>query len=100
MPTVAIAMGATMPTNEGWICPRCGTVNAPWAWQCSCIGGFGPVTNATDPCMAGVHTWKQVGYHPSKNTSAVCAVEFKCSRCGKRKLVDTPTRMFDNQLTM
>lgn len=22
--------------NEGWVCPRCGKVNAPWMPQCSC----------------------------------------------------------------
>ena len=22
--------------NEGWICPRCGRVNAPWLPYCSC----------------------------------------------------------------
>ena len=25
-------------TQEGWICPRCGKVNAPWVMQCSCNG--------------------------------------------------------------
>lgn len=23
-------------TNEGWICPRCGRVNAPWNPWCNC----------------------------------------------------------------
>ena len=23
--------------QEGWICPRCGKVNAPWVMQCSTI---------------------------------------------------------------
>lgn len=22
--------------NEGWICPRCGTINAPWKSKCDC----------------------------------------------------------------
>ena len=37
------------------------------------------------------HDWKRVGYRSSKNASSVCTVEFECSRCGKRKFVDTPT---------
>ncbi len=24
------------PTSQGWICPRCGTVNAPFVKECGC----------------------------------------------------------------
>jgi hypothetical protein len=23
--------------NEGWVCPRCNKVNAPWKSQCDCV---------------------------------------------------------------
>ena len=93
MQTVAIAKVATM-RGEGWICPRCGRVNAPWVPYCSC-SNMDVTCNGTgstqDPCALGLHDWKRAGYRPSKNTSSVCTVEYECSRCGKRKLVDTPT---------
>ena len=25
-------------SNVGWICPKCGMVNAPWIAQCPCLG--------------------------------------------------------------
>lgn len=26
----------------GWICPRCGKVNAPWVAECNCSADFAP----------------------------------------------------------
>lgn len=81
--------------SEGWICPRCGRVNAPWVAYCSC-SNMDVTCNGTgstqDPCAIGLHDWKRVGYRPSKNALSVCTVEYECSRCGKRKFVDTPTK--------
>ena len=94
MPMIAIAKVATMQT-EGWICPRCGRVNAPWLAWCGCSKMDVTCNTATastqDPCMIGLHDWKRVGYRSSQNPSSVCTVEFECSRCGKREFVDTPT---------
>ena len=29
------------PASYGWICPRCGRVNAPWVASCQCMNGKG-----------------------------------------------------------
>lgn len=29
-------MNVEQPPREGWICPRCGKVNAPWRPMCDC----------------------------------------------------------------
>lgn len=31
-----------MSKNEGWVCPLCGVVNAPWVEQCHCRNAAQP----------------------------------------------------------
>ena len=31
------------PLLYGWVCPKCGRVNAPWKDHCDCDGGSGPI---------------------------------------------------------
>lgn len=39
---------------EGWICPRCHKVNAPWVLQCSCEDFWrDKITNI--PCTIGAY---------------------------------------------
>ncbi len=32
---------------EGWLCPRCKKVNAPWVSQCACTGCHETITTNT-----------------------------------------------------
>lgn len=35
---------------EGWLCPRCKKVNAPWVSQCACTGCHETITTNTPYC--------------------------------------------------
>ena len=71
----------TLPTEYGWVCPRCSRVNAPWKSTCDCTGNNWYPTwypwNYSEPW------WKQVTcdsdtfkVHPETTTwkapSSVC----------------------------
>lgn len=34
--------------QEGWLCPRCGTVNAPWKGHCDCRPATIVITNGQE----------------------------------------------------
>ena len=63
--------------KEGWICPRCGKVNAPFIEQCTCENDTStlPISN-----MGCVHDWIWGGISP--DTGGVM-YKYHCVKCGK-----------------
>lgn len=63
--------------KEGWICPRCDKVNAPFIEQCTCENDTStlPISN-----MGCVHDWIWDGISP--DTSGVM-YKYHCVKCGK-----------------
>lgn len=65
--------------KEGWICPRCGKVNAPFMLSCDCKPSA--TNDDTDGCN---HDW----YAASGGaTTTGCYTWLVCRKCGKQKQV-------------
>lgn len=66
--------------KEGWICPGCGKVNAPFVKQCSC--------NNTDYYYVANglcdHVWGLTSLTPDTANK----YSYQCYRCGKTILTD------------
>ena len=71
--------------KEGWLCPRCGTINAPFIGHCECkpntIKENTNVSKTVDisECSKGNHDWKFIG-------SVTGGSQYRCKRCGQTKL--------------
>ena len=59
--------------NEGWICPRCGRVNAPFTPYCDCKA---TVSSNFSGCN---HNWVLTTVTDTTN-------EYKCINCGEIKI--------------
>lgn len=55
---------------KGWVCPRCGRVNAPWVSQCSCNGNIYIKVN-TQPISVPL-ACTTCPNHPSNGGSGNC----------------------------
>ena len=72
--------------KEGWLCPRCGTINAPFVIQCSCAK---PVSNDISGCLNGNHQWECCGISTRGST-------YRCRICNKTKNEDyNATYLYD-----
>ena len=68
--------------KEGWICPRCGKVNAPFIVSCDCKPD-GPFSNANSKCGCGCeHEWNIIGEWSNTVGNGVTLI---CKKCGQTK---------------
>lgn len=70
--------------KEGWICPRCGKVNAPFISQCTCKSNNLTVSNFDVNCA---HNW--IWDSISSNTGRII-YKYHCVKCGKSITTECP----------
>lgn len=66
--------------KEGWICPRCGKVNAPFILKCDCKPDE-IVSNAYSECLCD---W---GHHWRIMNIVSDGITYICDKCGTTKKV-------------
>nr|DAT89728.1 MAG TPA: transcription factor IIS-like protein [Caudoviricetes sp.] len=70
--------------KEGWICPRCGRVNAPFIGQCTCKSNNLSMSNLEVDC---IHDWDFDSI--SSNTGGIM-YKYHCAKCGKSITTEVP----------
>lgn len=70
--------------KKGWLCPRCGAINAPFIGQCTCksniVKEYSNIskTNDISECLKGNHKWECCGMDTGGTT-------YRCRDCGETK---------------
>ena len=70
--------------KEGWICPRCGKVNAPFIGWCDCKPDE-DMSNADSECPSGWgHHWRIMVCY---DNAVGDGITYICDKCGATKKV-------------
>lgn len=70
--------------KEGWICPRCGKVNAPFIGWCDCKSDE-VISNAGNECPCGRgHHWRLMVCYDNIVGDGITYI---CDKCGATKKV-------------
>ena len=72
---------------EGWICPRCKRVNAPWVDHCDCIDDS-LKTNNINCC----HQWVLTGV-------STVGTHYRCAYCGEIKTIAYNENNYAKEIT-
>ncbi len=64
--------------KDGWICPRCKKVNAPFIPSCDCKENNHTNYALQVDCINGYHQWECTGVSTAGST-------YRCRVCGKTK---------------
>lgn len=74
--------------KEGWICPRCGKVNAPFIGSCDCKLKEQTANTDDEQCQyGGLHNWVYLDGIGTSLTSTRIVLA-RCSKCGEMKTFD------------
>ena len=69
-----------LPPQQGWICPKCGRVNAPWMPTCGCVSSQTTASTTYDGVWEYVDgEWKKIKPQPDCDKKCV-QTEIGCER--------------------
>lgn len=71
-----------LPPQRGWICPKCGRVNAPWKPSCDCVST--QTTGTGTAYLVKTSSVSQDSHEIAEQTEPQTDNGIGCSRCDGR----------------
>jgi uncharacterized OB-fold protein len=66
--------------NKGWVCPKCGRVNAPFTAFCDCYLSSNKVKSNDNININHLHQWTCTGV-------STAGSHYTCAICGATKII-------------